>query len=78
MAEPKPDTRVGKWWALSQVGLEMVLPIFLGVWIDSHMGWTPWATVGGAALGFGGGLFHLVTLSRSIDETPENREENSP
>lgn len=78
MPEPKPDSRVGKWWALSQVGLEMVLPIFLGVWLDNRFGWSPWATTAGALLGFGGGITHLVLLSRAIDGEPGDSGEQKP
>jgi len=68
LPEPKPDSRTGKWFALSQVGLEMVVPIFLGVWLDNRFGWAPWGTVTAATIGLVGGLFHLVYLANQIEE----------
>ena len=50
--------------ALSQVGMEMVAPIVLGLVVDYYLGWLPWATVVGAVLGLIGGLAHLVQLTK--------------
>ena len=56
--------------ALAQTGLEMVVPIGVGVWLDSHFGWRPWATVAGAALGLVGGIGHMVYLVNHHPEEP--------
>ncbi len=56
--------------AMSQVGLEMVAPIILGLVLDSYLGWAPWGLVGGAAFGLFGGLAHLVHLLGKEDSTP--------
>ena len=58
---------LGKALALSQVGMEMAVPIGLGVALDYYMGWLPWATVVGAVLGLVGGLAHLIQLTRKED-----------
>ena len=50
--------------ALSQIGMEMVAPIALGLVLDYYLGWLPWATVIGAVLGLVGGLVHLVQLTK--------------
>ena len=58
---------LGKALALSQIGMEMVTPIALGLVIDYYLGWLPWATVVGAVLGLIGGLAHLVQLTKKDD-----------
>ena len=65
MSKPggQPDQKeLGFYFALGQVGLEMVVPIGIGIAIDSYLNWSPWATAGGAVLGLFGGLTHLVVL----------------
>jgi ATP synthase protein I len=59
----------GYYFALAQVGLEMVIPVGLGMLLDNSLGWSPWATAGGAIFGLAGGLTHLVWML--------NRRENS-
>lgn len=78
MPEPKPDPRVGKWFALSQVGLEMALPIFLGVWLDNRFGWSPWGTAIAAILGLTGGLTHLVFQARALADESQDQRGDSP
>lgn len=64
MANGPPNPRdLGYYFAIGQVGLEMVLPIALGAFLDYRFGWAPWATVAGVALGLVGGVAHLVTLA---------------
>jgi F0F1-type ATP synthase assembly protein I len=48
---------------MAQVGIEMVVPIGLGLALDYWLGWTPWLTVAGAILGFAGGLVHLIAIA---------------
>jgi F0F1-type ATP synthase assembly protein I len=63
MKPEAPDAKdVGYYFALSQVGLEMVAPIGLGVIADQYLGTTPWITVAGAVLGLVGGMTHLIVL----------------
>ena len=63
MPQGPPDPRqLGVYVAISQVGLEMVAPIGLGVALDHYLGWTPWATVVGAVVGLVGGIAHLLVL----------------
>jgi hypothetical protein len=62
--------------ALSQVGLEMVAPVGVGLAVDfwlGWLGWVPWATLTGAVLGLTFGLFHLVRVMNR-----ENAAESSP
>jgi F0F1-type ATP synthase assembly protein I len=66
---PKPPTpeETGYYFALAQVGLEMVFPMGIGIALDYAFGWTPWATIIGLILGFVGGMFHLVMLVNRHD-----------
>jgi len=66
----QPDHKeLGFYFALGQVGLEMVVPIVIGIAIDSYLNWTPWVTAGGAVLGLFGGLTHLVVLLNQRDRS---------
>jgi ATP synthase protein I len=72
------DSReLGYYFALAQVGLEMAAPLLLGAWLDRWLEWGPWGLIGGAVMGFAGGLFHLVSMVQSHDakqkKPPEDR-----
>jgi F0F1-type ATP synthase assembly protein I len=72
---------LGRYLALGQVGLEMVVPVVLGLLLDAYLGWGPWGVIGGAILGLGGGLIHLLHLLGQDDSTdrPDSQEkQNSP
>jgi F0F1-type ATP synthase assembly protein I len=58
---------------MAQVGFEMVAPIGLGLALDYWLGWTPWATVAGAILGFVGGLAHLVSILNTNDRADSKK-----
>ncbi len=58
---PKPG-EMGFYFGLAEVGLEMVAPLVLGVFLDYQYGWKPWATIGGFVLGMVGGFFHLLVM----------------
>jgi F0F1-type ATP synthase assembly protein I len=53
----------GYFMSLGQVGMEMVVPIGIGIALDHYFNWTPWATIAGAVFGFVGGLTHLIALA---------------
>jgi F0F1-type ATP synthase assembly protein I len=59
---------LGPYLNMAQVGMEMVSPIVLGVVLDLALGWLPWLTIIGAAVGFPLGLFHLLSLLKKQDE----------
>ena len=68
MPDGPPDSKeLGYYVALGQVGVEMVVPIVLGLALDRYLGWTPWGAVGGAVFGLVLGLVHLVTLVNRHD-----------
>ena len=62
---------MGRYFAIGQVGMEMVLPIAGGVAADYYLNTTPWGVILGAALGLCGGVVHLVYLTKpSANEQP--------
>jgi F0F1-type ATP synthase assembly protein I len=68
MFPERPDRKdMERYVALSQIGLEMVAPIVIGLLLDHYLGWTPWALVAGAVLGLVGGFMHLVHLLNKMD-----------
>ncbi|MFM7149794.1 MAG: AtpZ/AtpI family protein [Gemmataceae bacterium] len=54
---------LARYMALSQVGLEMVAPIGLGLILDHYLKWSPWGVISGSVLGLVGGIAHLIQLS---------------
>ena len=68
MFPERPDRKeMERYVALSQIGLEMVAPIVVGLLLDYYLGWTPWALVAGAILGLVGAFVHLVHLLNKLD-----------
>lgn len=75
MSQRQPDDRqmrMARLVALSQIGVEMVAPIGLGVLLDLYMDWGPWAAIAGALIGFGGGMFHLIFLVNQSDRDSQS------
>jgi hypothetical protein len=69
-----PDHKeLGFYFALAQVGLEMVAPIGLGLALDYSFGWLPWATVTCAVLGFVGGMVHLVVMVQQHEAAQQRK-----
>jgi hypothetical protein len=58
-----PDPKeIGHYYALAQVGLEMVMPVVIGLLLEGYFEWRPWGVVVGAVLGLTAGLAHLVAI----------------
>ncbi len=72
MSQDPTPRDMGYYFALAQVGIEMVLPTLLGYWIDSWVATTPWITIVAAVLGFAAGMIHLIMILRQ-----KEREESS-
>jgi F0F1-type ATP synthase assembly protein I len=73
MTDQLPKSRqLGYVIAISQVGLEMVVPIGLGVALDVWLGTLPWISVVGVLLGFFGGMTHLMVLVSHMDKTEKS------
>ena len=64
MSQDPTPREMGYYFALVQVGVEMVLPTLLGYWIDSWLETTPWLTIIAAVVGFAGGMIHLIVILR--------------
>jgi F0F1-type ATP synthase assembly protein I len=63
-----PDSKeLGYYFSLAQVGMEMVAPMGLGIFLDYSFGWTPWGTVIGFVLGFVGGFAHMLMMVQRHD-----------
>jgi ATP synthase protein I len=67
MSQDPTPREMGYYFALAQVGVEMVVPTLLGYWIDSWLGTTPWITIVAAVLGFAAGMIHLIMILRQKD-----------
>ena len=73
MPSGSPDPRqLGYYYALAQIGVEMVAPIGLGWLVDRWLGWFPWLTVAGAVLGLLLGFVHLIVL---VNRPPKDGEQ---
>ncbi len=72
--DPKESKEFGRYLALGQVGLEMVVPIVLGLVADAYLGCGPWGLVAGAVLGLGGGLAHLVHQANKMNSNPSEKD----
>jgi F0F1-type ATP synthase assembly protein I len=75
-----PDPKeLGRYFALAQVGLEMVVPVVVGLVLDARFDWSPWGAVVGAVLGLTSGVAHLVVISNRGEKNgaPKRRQENS-
>lgn len=70
---PTDPQEFGRLVALGQVGMEMVVPVALGLALDHYLGWNPWGVVVGAFVGFFGGLAHLVALLNRHDRENSNK-----
>jgi F0F1-type ATP synthase assembly protein I len=59
---------LGFYFALAQVGLEMVVPMGVGLYLDYQLEWSPWGLIVGTIFGFVGGLVHLISLVEKHDQ----------
>ena len=74
MSEERPDPKeMGYYFTLAAVGLEMVVPIGVGMVLDYYLNWKPWGAAGGVVLGLVGGLYHLIALSNRQNGTNSSR-----
>jgi F0F1-type ATP synthase assembly protein I len=76
MSDDSPGpSKFARYTELSQVGLEMVAPIGLGLLLDYWLGWGPWGAIVGAILGLVGGMGHLVSiLNARTSKDPSKRQ----
>ncbi len=69
LVDPKDQKDFSRYLGMSQAGLEMVVPIGIGVAVDYYANTGPWGAVVGAILGLVGGLSHLVYMTRKNDDS---------
>jgi F0F1-type ATP synthase assembly protein I len=75
MSFKRPDPReVGFYFSLSQIGLEMVAPIVVGVLLDVYLGWRPWGIIVGAVLGLVGGFTHLIAMLNEHNKAKQDKQ----
>jgi F0F1-type ATP synthase assembly protein I len=72
--EPTPR-EMGYYLALAQTGVEMVVPAVLGFYLDQWLDTNPWIMCIAAALGFAGGLIHLIAIlkQKERDESSDTK-----
>jgi F0F1-type ATP synthase assembly protein I len=58
---------------ISQIGMEMAVPVGLGIGVDFWLKTMPWFTIIGAILGPTLGFVHLLSLIR-----PPNQDQSEP
>ena len=71
-AGPLDPKRLAFYMSLSQIGLEMVGPLVVGLILDDQFGWSPWGAVIGAVIGPVAGLGHLVLLLNRPPSDPRD------
>jgi Uncharacterized protein conserved in bacteria len=65
--QPSKNRAWGYALALSQIGMEMFVPIVIGVLLDNWLGTAPWILIVGVLLGLFGGLLHLIALVNKME-----------
>jgi F0F1-type ATP synthase assembly protein I len=68
--DSQPPVKLAQYAALSQVGMEMVVPIGVGALLDHWRQWGPWGSVCGAAIGL---VVGIVRLKRFQDAAARNK-----
>lgn len=67
--DPEDPKKLGLYFALAQVGMEMVVPILAGWALDYYSERTaPWGILAGVFVGFAGGLLHLVAIMKRLEK----------
>ena len=77
MTEPSHDSLDRRWYAvLATLGVEMVAPIGLGIFLDKQWDTVPWLSLAGVACGFFGGMLHLLWTLQAANREGENKPRN--
>jgi F0F1-type ATP synthase assembly protein I len=64
--------------AFAQVGMEMVAPAAIGLFIDYRWNLLPWGTAIGAVVGFIGGFAHIFALLKRFEDNDRRRQDQEP
>jgi len=74
MSQDPTPREMGYYFAVAGVGLEMVLPAVLGVYLDRWLETGPWIATSLGAVGFAGGLIHLIAIvNRQARDESQNK-----
>jgi F0F1-type ATP synthase assembly protein I len=74
VAKASGDFIERRWYAvLATLGFEMVAPIGLGILLDKQFDTTPWLSLAGVAIGFIGGMLHLVWTLQAANREERNK-----
>jgi len=74
MPTDQPDSReLGHYYALAQVGLEMVVPVVVGLLLEGYYDWRPWGVIVGAVLGLTTGFVHLIAILNRAEQKSSQR-----
>ena len=76
--ESRDPKDLGFYFAVSQVGMEMVFPVGAGALLDHYFNWAPWGTIVGALLGLAVGMTHLILLLATRQRTPPSERQGPP
>ena len=75
-----PDSSGREMWRYLHLGTEIAVLALLGAWLgralDRRWGSEPWCMVGGVALGFTIGLYHLIRAAVSFEDQKRGREKD--
>ena len=77
MSQQPTPREMGYYVALAQVGVEMVVPIVAGYWLDDWLKTGPWITSIAAVIGFVAGMLHLILILRQ-KERDESSDKKPP
>jgi F0F1-type ATP synthase assembly protein I len=74
MTDPTPadQRKLARLAAIGQIGMEMAVPVGVGVGLDFWWGTLPWCTIIGALLGPILGFIHLMALLKPPADTPSD------
>lgn len=75
LKDPSPR-ELGFYFALAQVGMEMVVPIGLGAVLDYYVGTKPWGIIIGAVAGLVLGFMHLIIMLNQRNQTDSSKKED--
>jgi predicted Kef-type K+ transport protein len=68
--EPFRFPDFGLYLALGAVGVEIVIPIIVGAYLDPYLGGAGWGVAVGVVFGFALSLVHMVYLLRRLEKKP--------
>lgn len=63
-SEQKPPKKEASPWQFAGIGTEfgfiIVASVLIGKYLDDRFGWSPFAVLGGVALGFSYGIYYIL------------------